>query len=301
MTWIIVTCQPHVDPEDYGEPGPVEEEPTAPEQPERQPLPLEPLSRTAGWVAGGLVLALLVGLFLDDTGMLSFRHAPRALLPLIFLFVLIVSESTVVRDSDRQIIEAIDEERHAARKMVLAELTLLLPALLLGLVGLWVMRASDWLPGLVHEALHTGTRVWDVSMMRSWSPLQGLATAATGYVIAGAIGWAVRIVFTLAFGKEAFGTGDIHLMAATGCVAGWPVVLLGFFLACLLALLGWVLSLPFKRPRALPLGPWLSLSFLTVVVFYDPILKWPPVARAIWAARMLFLENSQIGLVEVLP
>ena len=101
------------------------------------------------------------------------------------------------------------------------------------------------------------------------------------------------------FGKEALGIGDIHLMAAAGCVAGWPVAVLGFFLTCFLALVGWVLTLPFKRSRALPLGPWLSLSFLAVVVFYEPVLSSTTIRHVIEAAQMLFLQNSQPWAVEV--
>ena len=129
--------------------------------------------------------------------------------------------------------------------------------------------------------------------MRHWQPLYGFATAASGFVVAGALGWVVRILFTLAFGKEAFGTGDIHLMAATGSVAGWPVVVLGFILTCGVAVLGWLLTLPFKRTRALPLGPWLALSFLAVVIFYAPILELPVVARTLEAINLLFIHNSQ--------
>ena len=81
-------------------------------------------------------------------------------------------------------------------------------------------------------------------------------------MIAAGAGWAVRIVSNLAFGKEAFATGDIHMMAAAGAVAGWQVVMLGFVLTCLLASLGWLVLLPFKRGRAIPLGPWLTIGFL---------------------------------------
>ncbi|GAF67564.1 unnamed protein product, partial [marine sediment metagenome] len=150
----------------------------------------------------------------------------------------------------------------------------------------------------ISDALHARTGIGGLALLRNWSPLSGLATAATGYVIAGALGWAVRIVFTLVFGKEAFGSGDIHLMAAAGCVAGWPVVVLGFFLTCGLALVGWVAALPFKRTRALPLGPWLSLSFLAVVVFYDSIIEWPLIARAIDVVRLLFLDVPQFPALE---
>ena len=60
------------------------------------------------------------------------------------------------------------------------------------------------------DLLHTRVRLGDYSMLRSCQPLYGLATAARGFVIAGAIGWTVRIVFTMIFGREAFGAGDTH-------------------------------------------------------------------------------------------
>ena len=91
------------------------------------------------------------------------------------------------------------------------------------------------------------------------------------------------------------------MMAAAGCVAGWPIVVIGFFLTCMLALLGWIISLPFKRTRALPLGPWLSLSFLIVVVFYKPIISIPFIEQAIKISKMLFIDNSQPVGLELYP
>lgn len=271
------------------------------EQSPAGPMPTTSLSspsRAVGWVAGAMLLGMVAALLLDQTGKIELRHAWRAMLPLLLFFSLIVWGSTVARPSDQQIVEAIHEERHRARRMVLREFALLLPAIIAAAVGLWIMADAGDLSNRISEALHAKTSVLGLLMFRGWSPLYGLATAATGYIIAGGVGWAVRIVFTLVFGKEAFGSGDIHLMAATGCVAGWPVVVLGFFLTCGLAMVGWLMALPFKRSRALPLGPWLSLSFLAVVVFYDSIIKWPVVARMIHLANLLFLEDSQIPVFE---
>ncbi|MFQ5496057.1 MAG: hypothetical protein ACE5EX_11830, partial [Phycisphaerae bacterium] len=228
-----------------------------------------------------------VSLALHETDVVNLRHTGRAMLPLIMFFALIVWESTVRRSADQHIAEVIDEERHTARRMVLKELGLLLPAMAAAAVGLWVMASYGDIADRVHRALHAAIEVPGVAMMRDWRPLWGLATAATGYLIAGGVGWLVRIVFTLAFGREAFGTGDIHLMAAAGCVAGWPVVVLGFFLTCLLAMVGWLVALPFKRSRALPLGPWLALSFLTVVVYYDSLIRLPVIDRAVQAVHLL--------------
>ena len=60
---------------------------------------------------------------------------------------------------------------------------------------------------------------------------------------------------------------DLHIMAAAGAVAGWEVVLVGFFLSALLALLGKALTLPFKRGHALPMGPWLTLGFFLALLW----------------------------------
>ncbi|UCE59421.1 MAG: A24 family peptidase [Phycisphaerales bacterium] len=294
ITWIVLICQPRVDPEDM--PEPMEEQfQASPQSTDEPPFPpLKKPARGPGWVAVVLLAGLFLWLMVAASQTEPRGHSVRALIPLAFFFYLIVREGSVARQSDQEIVEAIEEERFGARKMVLAELVLLLPALFLGVVGFYLMRVDGNLPEQISDALHWHVRIGNVSMLRHWSPMYGFATAASGYVIAGALGWAVRIVFTLIFGREAFGAGDIHLMAAAGCVAGWPVVVLAFFLTCGLAVLGWLISSPFKRSRAVPLGPWLSLSCLIVAVFYDAILRFPIVARAVDASRMLFLRNSQL-------
>jgi len=288
LVWIVLTCQPHVDPEDFGEPlGQSDPAKSTDESATGSPPPsLSSPSRIGVWLAMFALAALFVDLSLAEAQVAPLRHTGRALVPLLFMFVLVLSQSIVLRESDHTIVAAIDEERSTARRMVLEEFALLAPAIILAFVGLWIMNGGDHVEQ-INKSLHATVRIDFLAMFRNWAPLEGFCTAAAGYVISGALGWAVRIVFTLVFGKEAFGTGDIHMMAAAGCVAGWPVIVLGFFLTCGLALAGWLIALPFKRTRALPLGPWLSLSFLVVVVFYEQILQWPMLANAIAAARWL--------------
>ncbi len=217
----------------------------------------------------------------------------RFAVPLALLFVLIVLCSVASRPSDHEVAEAIEDERHGARRMAMEELAVLMPAVIAAaLAGWWLIR-NPVAGEAAKEALHrTVVQASSVPMWRSWQPLLGLGTAATGFIIAGALGWAIRIVFTLVFGKEAMGSGDIHLMAATGCVAGWPVVVLGFFLACFLAIFGWLAVLPWKRARAIPLGPWLALAFLITVVYYNDILASPPISGVVEAARVLWLREG---------
>lgn len=294
LAWVVIICRPHMDPADFGE-----DEGADGESEEDEPAPgpmiprLEP-PRLGGWVISFLFVALLGSFVLPDAFDFDIPQAVRALVPLFFLFAMIVSASWTERVADREIIEAIEEERDSARRMVMMEGLALTPAVILGIVGIYLARGDGAIAVRIHEAFAADVAVPGVAFLRNWSPLQGLATAATGYVVAGAIGWTVRIVFTLIFGREAFGSGDIHLMAAAGCVAGWPVVVLGFFLCCGLALTGVLISLPKKRSRAIPLGPWLSLSFLVVVIFYDRILAWPYFTRLIDTVNVLFLGNSQL-------
>jgi prepilin signal peptidase PulO-like enzyme (type II secretory pathway) len=166
--------------------------------------------------------------------------------------------------------------------MVLTELGWLLPAIVLAGSALAGYLCSPSWAGWAEGVLH-----WKPAANWSWQPVFGLATAATGFVVAAGIGWSIRIGATLLYGKEAFGDGDIHIMAAAGCVAGWPIVLLGFILTCVIALAGWLVSLPFKRTRAIPLVPWLSLSFLVIVVFYGAVLRFAPVQNVIELARAI--------------
>ena len=44
----------------------------------------------------------------------------------------------------------------------------------------------------------------------------GLLGCVFGFMIGGGVVWATRILGSLAFGKEAMGLGDVHLMAAVG-------------------------------------------------------------------------------------
>ncbi len=296
ITWVVVACQPPADVEG-DEQEPDEEAEVFPEvtRARKPPPSLVSGPRAAGWVAGVLLLGTFVMLALDEANAvasLELRHTGRALLPLLMFFFLIVWESCAQRPSDIQIAEAIHQERHTARRMVLTELVHFLPAIVTGAFGLWLMTRGGEIPERISSGLHAGARIDGIAMMRNWSPLTGMATAASGYIIAGALGWAVRIVFTLILGKEAFGTGDIHLMSAAGCVAGWPVVVLGFFLTCVLAMAGWLIALPFKKTRALPLGPWLAISLLAVVLYYDGILSTPTVSRLIDAVQYLLLGQG---------
>lgn len=231
-----------------------------------------------------LIFLLVTSAISDGEGSVTVSPLIRALVPLALLVAVVLREAATVRESDTEIIEAIEEEAPDARRQTLAELATLMPAIVVGVTVFFLMRSSscESLVNLLH---------WNPA--GSWQPLWGLGTAASGYVIAAGIGWFVRILSNLGFGKEAFATGDIHMMAAAGAVIGWPVVLLGFVVSCVLASLGWVVLLPFKRTRAIPLGPWLLLGFLTATIFYQPLIESAVIQNLLFLVDHLILQNPR--------
>ncbi|MGB0715960.1 MAG: prepilin peptidase, partial [Phycisphaerae bacterium] len=208
VTWIVVNCQPESEPESEPEDGQIPDEWASTGEPmgdvtdKRPRAPLRAPSRIAGWAAALLLIALVAALYSVESGQVSLRHAPRALIPIVLLFLFIVSESTIQRESDEEIVQAIEDERPESRRMVLAELGMLTPAIIMGLLGWWLVATFPQFAARFEGALEGRVQV---PLIHHWSPLLGLSTAISGMMVAGALGWAVRIFFTLFFGKEAFG------------------------------------------------------------------------------------------------
>jgi leader peptidase (prepilin peptidase)/N-methyltransferase len=104
-----------------------------------------------------------------------------------------------------------------------------------------------------------------------------LVGVAGGYLVGGGIVWLTRLLGTLAFGKEAMGLGDVHLMAAIGAVLGWRGALLAFFIAPFGGLIGTLVLLGLRRAgagraRVVPYGPYMALAAVLTMVFQDRIL-----------------------------
>ena len=84
-----------------------------------------------------------------------------------------------------------------------------------------------------------------------------------------AVVWATRILGTLAFGKEAMGLGDVHLMGAAGAIIGPAFITVAFFIAPFFGLLWALYQMFFKKTRQIPYGPFLSLGIFAVMIFHD--------------------------------
>ena len=143
---------------------------------------------------------------------------------------------------------------HARREM-LVELLFLLPCLLGIAAGFFIGRSLDGQPPLL---------------------VMALGASVGGWLCGAGVVWAVRILGSLAFGKEAMGAGDVHLLGAVGAAFGCVDPVVAFFLAPFFGLL-WVLLraiggrvLP-GLGKELPYGPHLALA-VVLVVFLRPVL-----------------------------
>ncbi len=95
--------------------------------------------------------------------------------------------------------------------------------------------------------------------------LRVLGGVLCGYLVGGGVIWGIRILGTLAFGREAMGLGDVHLLAAIGCVLGAGDAVAVFFIAPFLGLFaaavqGGLARLWKSRGRVIPYGPYLALA-----------------------------------------
>jgi leader peptidase (prepilin peptidase)/N-methyltransferase len=129
-----------------------------------------------------------------------------------------------------------------------------------------------------------------------WEGLSGkpLVSGALGSILGALVGgfvvWFFRIGGSVAFGREAMGLGDVHLMLGIGAVLGPGAVMVVFFLAPVFGLGIAVFQLFSNGRRELPYGPYLSLAAFAVMLFYVPIEQYlaPGVSSLGWAFGQMF-------------
>lgn len=82
------------------------------------------------------------------------------------------------------------------------------------------------------------------------------------------------VIFYISKGR-AIGGGDIKLMAAAGLLLGWKLVILAFFLGCILAAIIHPIRMRFGNVgRVLAFGPYLSCGIIISLFFGEQIISW---------------------------
>ncbi|MEQ9461640.1 MAG: prepilin peptidase [Phycisphaeraceae bacterium] len=220
-------------------------------------ITLMPVSVATGWPAigptlpigwtepvGGLTLGVLISIALLQLGVIPRSYAD---------YEQVMQDLTGQQaDSD---VAAENALYPHARRETLKELLFLLPPTL-GLIAGVILSSP------------TPTTGW----------LETLLAALAGAIFGAGLVWGTRILGTLAFGKEAMGLGDVHLMAGVGAVLGWRDVTLAFFIAPFLGLLGTfaltgLASVRSAEARVIPYGPYLAVGSIIALLASDPILE----------------------------
>ncbi|HEX4056308.1 MAG TPA: prepilin peptidase [Tepidisphaeraceae bacterium] len=143
--------------------------------------------------------------------------------------------------------------------------------------------------GAASVALHTHApavrHLWYAAAQIDW--LNAGMGALLGGLIGGFVVWLTRILGSYAFGKEAMGLGDVHLMFGVGAVLGAGPATVTFFIAPFIGILAGVYLLIAHSRRQLPYGPYLSLAAGFVMLFYSPIAAYlqPGLQGLMWFIR----------------
>ena len=147
------------------------------------------------------------------------------------------------------------------RREIAHEVYFLTPIVVLAVVaGVLALRSTWW--GTAGETL------------RLTPGVNGLCGAIFGAMVGAGWVWVTRILGSLAFGREAMGMGDVHLMFGVGAILGAGVTSVAFFLAPLPGLLIHVWLLFVDPKRAVPFGPYLSMGAAIALFAYCPIQDW---------------------------
>jgi len=204
-------------------------------------------SAKTGSLAIGASVGLAVSLLLLTTGLIKRSYE---------------AEDKGQRTEDReQNTEDRSEHEFNHRMEVCKEIIFLLPIIICSVVTFLIVRES-------------------VSISNWWLDfsqrpvIAGFLGSLWGYFVGCGIVWVTRIVGTLAFGKEAMGLGDVHLMGAAGAVIGPIFVVIAFFIAPFFGLTWAIFQMFFRKTRQIPYGPFLSLAVFTVMILHDWIINY---------------------------
>ena len=206
----------------------------------RDYLPIPAASWTTGFAAAGMLIGLGVSRWLVATGRLR----------------------TSFSDWYDHVKEGDDGSAYPhARREMLVEMAFLLP----GFAGAGIACVlAAWLGYTSSDPV--------------CQPMTLLGGSMLGWIVGGGLVWAIRILGSLAFGREAMGLGDVHLQAAVGAALGWKVALLAFFVAVFIALLWALASVVFRRfskffRKEIPFGPHLAAAAILFIVARGPVVS----------------------------
>ena len=160
-----------------------------------------------------------------------------------------------------------------------------------------IPAGKPWFLLEVAGRIPPGYHLWPVwGPLPEWlppgSPQLGFVTGLTGAVVGSGMMRVVRFTFGKGLGVEAMGLGDADLMMMAGAFLGWQIVVLGFFIGAVVALVLMIPALIRGFSGTLPFGPGLSLGAMLTW------FAWPSIGPQL--QPFLFDEVSMILLALIL-
>jgi leader peptidase (prepilin peptidase)/N-methyltransferase len=210
-------------------------------------LALLPVASPAtGALAVGAVIGLAISLILLKTGVLKRSYEQAE------------ADAATIQEGQGGKPDAADPHFNH-RLESLREVVFLAPIVLCSVVAYYIMGRDG------------GVNWW--SRLAEQPAVRGFLGSLFGYFAGCGIIWAIRILGTLGFGKEAMGLGDVHLLGAAGAVIGPSMALVvAIFIAPFSGLAWAAIQIFSKKTHEIPYGPHLSVGVLCVMISHDWIL-----------------------------
>lgn len=82
------------------------------------------------------------------------------------------------------------------------------------------------------------------------------------------------LIYIITHGRG-IGGGDVKLMAVCGLVLGWELILLGFFLGCIIGSICHLIRMKISHAdHVLAMGPYLSVGVMIVTLWGNQMINW---------------------------
>ena len=97
----------------------------------------------------------------------------------------------------------------------------------------------------------------------------------SGYLIGFFLVSGMLLLLYIVTKGKAIGGGDIKLMAAAGLLLGWKLVILAFFIGCILGSVIHIIRMKLAgADKVLAMGPYLSAGLFIAMLWGNSFLDW---------------------------
>jgi leader peptidase (prepilin peptidase)/N-methyltransferase len=105
-------------------------------------------------------------------------------------------------------------------------------------------------------------------------PLQAALVSAAGVAVGAGVIWALGVVGTRVFKKEAMGFGDVKFLGLIGGFVGPVGALLALLAAAIVGAVAGLIRIVLTGDRYIPFGPFLAIGGYVELLYGSAALDW---------------------------